>query len=98
MADDSLYQTYIAILHNISPGILTIAAQSVTVIMAMEGARVIAEAYLKKRFRDGKAEGEQVAHTAWSVWNDKRLKAEERGERFDEPPPTFNGQNGQRTE
>ena len=103
-ADDPLYQTYLAILHNISPGILTIAAQTITVIMAMEGARVIAEAYLKKRFRDGKAEGiaegmaegEQVAHEAWTVWNEKRLRAEERGEPFDEPPPTLNGQNGQR--
>ena len=93
VADDSLYQTYIAILHNISPGVITIAAQAITVIMAMEGARVIAEAYLKKRFRDGKAEGEQMAHTAWTVWNNKRLKAEERGERFDEPPPKPDGQN-----
>ena len=100
VADDSLYQTYLAILHNISPGILTIAAQTITAIMAMEGVRVIAEAYLKKRFRDGKAEGmaegEQMAHSAWTVWNEKRLDAEERGEPFDEPPPTLNGQNGQR--
>ena len=116
VADDSPYQTYLAILHNISPGILTIAAQTITAIMAMEGVRVIAEAYLKKRFRDGKAEGiaegiaegraegiaegmaegEQVAHEAWTVWNEKRLDAEARGEPFDEPPPTLNGQNGQR--
>ena len=100
VAHDSLYQTYLAILHNISPGILTIAAQSITVIMAMEGARVIAEAYLKKRYQDGRtegrAEGEQVAHTAWTVWNNKRLEAEARGERFNDPPPTLDGQNGQR--
>ena len=56
---------------------------------------MIAEAYLKKRYQDGITEGEQMAHSAWTVWNEKRLKAEAKGQPFDEPPPTLNEQNGQ---
>ena len=30
-------------------------------------------------------------HAAWTAWNSRRIEAERRGERFDEPPPSLNG-------
>ena len=30
-------------------------------------------------------------HAAWTAWNSRRIDAERRGERFDEPPPSLNG-------
>ena len=61
---------------------------------------MLAERYLRKRFQEGEqqgiAKGEQrgiekgVQKLAEKVeeWNKRRLEAESRGEKFDEPPPT----------
>ena len=31
------------------------------------------------------------AYADWTAWNSRRIEAEKRGERFDEPPPSLNG-------
>ena len=36
---------------------------------------------------EGQAEGEMRNQQKWLLWNNRRLEAERRGERFDEPPP-----------
>ena len=46
----------------------------------------------KEKFRaelitQGKSEGRAELAAEIAVWNEKRLAAEERGEKFDEPPP-----------
>ena len=40
---------------------------------------------------EGHAEGREEMLAAWTAWNSRRIEAEERGERFDEPPPSLNG-------
>ena len=54
---------------------------------------MIAERYQKIRFEAGLAQGQEQERAQWIAWNRRRLAAEERGERFSEPPPaTDNGQ------
>ncbi len=43
----------------------------------------------KMREEIEKARAEERA--AWTAWNSRRIQAEKRGERFDEPPPSING-------
>ena len=40
---------------------------------------------------EGRSEGRSESHAEWTEWNRRRLEAERRGERFDEPPPSING-------
>ena len=42
-------------------------------------------------FAEGRARGRSEMRAAWTAWNNRRLQAEKRGERFDEPPPSVNG-------
>lgn len=65
---------------------------------------MIAERYQKIRFEAGLAQGlaqsqeqgQEAERAQWVAWNRRRLAAEERGERFTEPPPaTDNGQTAQ---
>ncbi len=81
--------TLIAIGESLGPLVLVMAA--VTVIL-VEGGAMIAERYQKIRFEAGV----QQERAQWIAWNQRRLAAEERGERFTEPPPaTDNGQTAQ---
>ena len=41
-------------------------------------------------FAEGRAQGRAENRAAWTAWNSRRVEAEKRGERFDEPPPSFN--------
>ena len=43
---------------------------------------------------EGLAEGRVQMGREWSAWNRRRLEAEERGEVFDEPPPSSGARNG----
>ena len=54
---------------------------------------MIAEKYQQIRFEAGLAQGQAQRQAQWVAWNQRRLAAEERGERFAEPPPA--GGNGQ---
>ena len=40
---------------------------------------------------EGRGEGRAEAYAEWTEWNRRRVDAEKRGERFDEPPPSLNG-------
>ena len=42
----------------------------------------------------GHAEGRSEMQKLWQEWNRRRLAHEARGEPFDEPPPSLNGNNG----
>ena len=46
------------------------------------------EALLEKGRQEGLQEGAAAKHAEWAAWNTRRLEAESRGERFDEPPPS----------
>ena len=80
------------------PYVVVVAATIAS--MEVEAVYMLAERYLRKRFQEGEqqgiAKGEQrgiekgVQKLAEKVeeWNKRRLEAESRGEKFDEPPPT----------
>jgi flagellar biosynthesis/type III secretory pathway protein FliH len=42
-----------------------------------------------KGYLEGFAEGRDEEGGLWATWNHRRIKAEARGESFDEPPPGF---------
>ena len=47
---------------------------------------------LKERQRmEGREQGRAESDAAWRAWNERREKAAESGEPFDEPPPSFGG-------
>ncbi len=48
---------------------------------------MLAERYLRRRFQEGKQEGRKEKSEEFRAWNERRLQAESRGEKFDEPPP-----------
>jgi hypothetical protein len=55
--------------------------------------KLMLEPYLKRRFNEGvskgRAEAERETDAKLQDWNNRRLDAEARGERFDEPLPVF---------
>ena len=55
--------------------------------------KLMLEPYLKRRFNEGvskgRAEAEREIDAKLQDWNNRRLDAEARGERFDEPLPVF---------
>ncbi len=80
------------------PGIIGLSTASS--IVFLEGLAMLSERYLKRRYDEGKevglkegraegqAEGEARMSKAWEKWNRRRMKAEEAGEEFREPPPS----------
>ena len=46
---------------------------------------------LEKATTEARAEALEEAYDKWAEWNRRRVEAEGRGERFDEPPPSLNG-------
>ena len=90
---DTPTETLIAIGQASAPLILTIAAETLVIILAMEAIEMLAERYLKKRFEAGEEEGTKKerarAKARFDAWNKRRLKAESEGKPFDEPSPDF---------
>ena len=70
---------------------------------------MLSERYLKRRYREGRAEGRAEGRTegleegleeerkSWVEWNKRREEAAARGEDFNEPPPSANGKEGERS-
>ncbi len=81
--------TFVGVLA-LMPGIIGLS--SVSSIVFLEGIAMLSERYLKRRYEEGKAEGEARMSKAWEAWLKRRMEAEEAGEDFDEPPPSH--QNG----
>ena len=42
---------------------------------------------IEKHKADGRAEGRAEEREEWQAWNRRRIEAEKRGRKFDEPPP-----------
>ena len=58
------------------------------VLDIMLGTRDAINDWLKKRRQQAYAEGVAERDQEWRTWNANRIAAEERGEPFDEPPPS----------
>ena len=91
--------TWLEVRHNTTDGVLEttvaiiITMQSVVVVAAawvyltVEGSAMIAEKYLKKRYQDGRQDGRREREAKWREWYERWQAAQNRGEKFDEPPP-----------
>jgi hypothetical protein len=79
-------EIFIAIGRGILPFIPVIVAQTVIIVEVMV---MISERYLARRYRQGRAEAMVEAQARLDAWNRLRLEAQERGEVFDQPPPSF---------
>ena len=72
-------------------------------VVIVEGIAMLAESFLKRRYEAGLQEGREAGREEgrdegiqagrremlqrWQEWNRRRMAAEARGERFEEPPP-----------
>ena len=82
---------------SIGQGIGTAVAVAIAVIAILELVMLISERYNAKRFAEGKAEGRAEGKAEgreeewkrWRDWNSRRMEAEARGEKFEEPPPSL---------
>ena len=77
----------IAVLHVMSPAVVVSTA---TTYVLVQGMIMLAERYLKRRYAEGKAEGEANAYAKIRDWLKRKEAAESRGEPFNEPPPMRN--------
>ena len=85
---DGFVETVIGILHGMEATVVVSAAM--TYIM-VEGWRMLAERYEKRRFQEGRAEGRTEGraekNTEWEGWLKRKAEAEAKGEDFSEPTP-----------
>ena len=85
---DSTLATVVAIAKGMGQLVIVVAAWTVTLL---EGYSMLAERYLRRRYREGRsegiAEGRVERDAEWLTWLMRRQEAETRGEPFDDPSP-----------
>ncbi len=91
---DTLPQTVLAISKGL--GLNTAGAAGLS-LQIVEGPRfvMVAADYFTKRWLNPlkeklRQEGRVETNAKWDAWNARRMAAEEKGEPFDEPPPSAN--------
>ncbi len=73
--------------------LIVIYAVSMTYTLDIAGGVIMVTArYLTNKFvepliKRHRAEGMDISHRKWTDWNNRRMKAEDEGVPFDEPPP-----------
>lgn len=89
---DTLPQTALAIVKGL--GLNTAGAAGLS-LQIMEGPRfvMVAADYFTKKWLNPlkeqlRQEGRAETNAKWEAWNARRMAAEEKGEPFDEPPPS----------
>ena len=65
-----------------------VVVSAVVALIVVEGWSMLAEKYLRERYRKGREEGREEERKAWREWNDRRILAERSGRPFTEPPPS----------
>ncbi len=89
---DGVLETVLAVFKHMQ-GVIVFAAAAIYI--AVEGGYMLAERYLRRRYREGREdgreeglrEGRKERDAAWSAWHQRMLDAQRRGDPFDEPPP-----------
>ena len=89
-------QTTIAVVDRAAPATPFIVVYAIMLVSLMDtlgGFALVTKRYLENKFvkpliARHEARGEARAQRRWTEWNDRRLKAEEEGAPFDEPPPS----------
>ena len=90
--DDTPTETLIAIGQGTAPLVITIAAETLVILLTLEGTVMLAERYLKRRYEEGRKEvlrRQKRYNARLKAWDARRLKSEAEGEPFDEPLPDF---------
>lgn len=72
-----------------------VVVAAATIYIGVEGGAMLAERYLRRRYREGREEGRKEGieagreerDAAWMAWYERMREAQSRGEPFDEPPP-----------
>lgn len=92
--DDTPTETLIAIGQGTAPLVITIAAETLVILLTLEGTVMLAERYLKRRYQIGREDGLNIARrrqkrysARLKAWDARRLKSIADGEPFDEPMP-----------
>ena len=80
--DDRL-TTYTEIEHRVSSAILSIAARTMVVALILEGLRMIADIFIKRRRARERAEADRE----WLAWLKRKETAEKEDREFNELPP-----------
>ena len=85
---DSFVETVRATLNGMQAVVVVSGALTYVTI---EGSRMLAERYEKRRFQEGRAEGRTEGHSEknaeWEGWLKRKADADARGEDFSEPTP-----------
>ena len=90
--DDTPTETLIAIGQGTAPLVITIAAETLVILLTLEGTVMLAERYLKRRYEEGREEvlrRQKRYNARLKAWDTRRLKSIAEGEPFDEPMPEF---------
>ena len=80
-----------ALCHDLAALAVTAAALSMVITETGRYLMVLAAAFeewREKRRREQIARAVAAATAKWEAWNERRMQAEQRGEPFDEPPPS----------
>ena len=80
-----------ALCHDLAALAITVAALSMVITETGRYLMVLAAAFeewREKRRREQIARAVRENNAEWEAWNERRMQAEQRGEPFDEPPPS----------
>lgn len=86
--DDTLLATGLAIWGESSKVGIASAAGAVILTEIGSAIMIMTEKLFKIRAK-AREEGREETNRRWTEWNERRMKAEEEGKVFDEPPPTL---------
>ena len=81
---DSFVETVRATLNGMQAVVVVSGALTYVTI---EGSRMLAERYEKRRFQEGRTEGRAEKNAEWEGWLKRKAEADAKGEDFSEPTP-----------
>ena len=73
------------VVQDMAPAVIVTVSSTIVIV---EGGEMLAERYLRRRYSEGKHEGQVEMQEEWEAWNKRRKEAEAKGESFTEPPPS----------
>ena len=87
-ASDNFVDVLVAVSQSMAPVAITIAA--VTIVM-VEALRMLSERYLKRRFRQGREEGQVQERSRWEEWTRQLMEEGLLPPDIEVPPPDSDG-------
>ena len=91
---DTLPQTILAVIKGLGLNAAGAAGLALQIVEGPKSVMVVADYFTKRWLNPLKEqlrqEGRDELNAKWEAWNARRMEAEEKGEPFDEPPPSAN--------